>query len=436
MKPFEGVAMKKIRIFLLLTLVTAALVACEIPGQTTTTTLTTTNIDQITDWVDVATAAELLAAKKDDHIRLTADINLLAAEWVPFGNQKEPFSGVFDGQGHTISNFRITSSHDDFIGFFGVVTGTILDLNLDDALIDYTTDFLTYAGILAGYISGDVSDTSVSGSVKVVNTASNTYVGILAGLITSKVTSSMTATQFLPSTFERIVVHGELDASSKNFLYAGGLAGKIYNVELNDIAVTAVIQAINTNYRAYVGGLAGHNFSGLLKGFEEILETTDIVHRNLIVHASIVGQTTTGSLVSIGGLYGHSSAAAVENAAVGVTIQYGGFTAAAAGLVGEEWQGSYRNIAVAVQLAKVPGPEFTICCPIRTLGGVFGLTRDPVVSQNIHYALAIDTTATTDFGIDADPDDFLMPNFYLLTLTWPDDDFVDRAIAMFTLILE
>ncbi|MCK7488522.1 MAG: hypothetical protein MZU97_25780 [Bacillus subtilis] len=134
--------MKKLRILLLFTLIAVAILACEIPGQTTTTTATTTDIGQITSWVEVATAAELLAAKKTDNLRLTADIDLLAVEWVPFGNQKEPFSGVFDGQGHTIANFNISTPHDDFVGFFGVVTGTILNLNLTGADIDYTTNFL------------------------------------------------------------------------------------------------------------------------------------------------------------------------------------------------------------------------------------------------------------------------------------------------------
>ncbi|MCK7488521.1 MAG: hypothetical protein MZU97_25775 [Bacillus subtilis] len=253
-------------------------------------------------------------------------------------------------------------------------------------------------------------------------------------MITSKVTSSMTATQFLPSTFERIVVEGDLTASSKNFLYAGGLAGKIYNVELDDIAVTADIAVTNTNYRAYVGGLAGHNFSGLLKGFEDILDTTDIVHRNLLVHASIRGETTTGSLVSIGGLYGHSSAAAVENAGVAVNLTYFGPTVAVAGLTGEDWQGSYRNVAIALQLQIKEGQVDLSCCPNRTLGGVFGLTRNPNIASNVHYAFAAETAEMTDYGIAANITDYLDPNFFILTLTWPDDSFVDRAIALFTLI--
>lgn len=48
-------------------------------------------------------------------IRLNTDIDLDGKEWIPFTN----YGGVFDGQGHTISNGNIKASDSDGTGFFG-----------------------------------------------------------------------------------------------------------------------------------------------------------------------------------------------------------------------------------------------------------------------------------------------------------------------------
>lgn len=64
-------------------------------------------------------SAERLAAFRDSvnagdgyegaSVRLTADIDLQGAEWVPIGTADAPFSGKFNGAGHKISGLRITS---------------------------------------------------------------------------------------------------------------------------------------------------------------------------------------------------------------------------------------------------------------------------------------------------------------------------------------
>lgn len=48
-------------------------------------------------------------------IKLNTDIDLNGKEWIPFTN----YGGVFDGQGHTISNGNIKASDSDGTGFFG-----------------------------------------------------------------------------------------------------------------------------------------------------------------------------------------------------------------------------------------------------------------------------------------------------------------------------
>ena len=56
-------------------------------------------------------------------IKLTADIDLNNAAWTPIGTSTNPFKGVFDGNGKTISNYSITAMDDNGSGLFGVIAG-------------------------------------------------------------------------------------------------------------------------------------------------------------------------------------------------------------------------------------------------------------------------------------------------------------------------
>jgi len=88
----------------------------------------------------------------DKHFKLMADIDLSAFTGTSF-NIIPTFSGVFDGSGHTISNFTYTSTDTDYIGLFGLVDGedaVIKDLGLLDPNVDAGTG--TYVGALIGQL--------------------------------------------------------------------------------------------------------------------------------------------------------------------------------------------------------------------------------------------------------------------------------------------
>lgn len=95
--------------------------------------------------------AEGLAAMATDpagDYELTADI-VLTGEWTPIGNNDNPFTGTFDGKGHTISGLTI-SNNGNWVGLFGTVTGTVKNLSLVDVNI-YGNE---HVGILAGRVRG------------------------------------------------------------------------------------------------------------------------------------------------------------------------------------------------------------------------------------------------------------------------------------------
>ena len=63
--------------------------------------------------------------------KLTANIDLTSVEsWTPIGSLKQPFTGNFDGDGHSITGMSITFDSDDksigapYLGLFGYVKGT------------------------------------------------------------------------------------------------------------------------------------------------------------------------------------------------------------------------------------------------------------------------------------------------------------------------
>jgi len=71
------------------------------------------------------------------HYRLTANICLAHIDnWTPIGTNTNRFEGVFDGDGHTISNLRITSGGNR--GLFGYIglNGTVRNVALENVGIN------------------------------------------------------------------------------------------------------------------------------------------------------------------------------------------------------------------------------------------------------------------------------------------------------------
>ena len=101
-------------------------------------------------------------------VKLMNDIDLGGAEWIPIGDYRfsaNRFCGTFDGQGYTISNFRITKKTDkndenkSAYGFFGNLSGIVKNLTLDSVTV---TPGAKFAGVLAGRFNGCTHKDSVS----------------------------------------------------------------------------------------------------------------------------------------------------------------------------------------------------------------------------------------------------------------------------------
>ena len=99
---------------------------------------------------EISNEAELkaIASNPGEYYILTQDINL-TDEWTPVGTDTNPFTGSFDGKGHTITGLKINHADNDYMGFFGFVKGATIT---DVAIIGADVKGHNKVGILAGRI--------------------------------------------------------------------------------------------------------------------------------------------------------------------------------------------------------------------------------------------------------------------------------------------
>ena len=84
-------------------------------------------------------------------VKLMNDIDLKNEEWIPIGDdrsQRTEFHGVFDGQGHTVKNVKITKKTDrddenkSSYGLFGNLKGTVKNLTVENVSISGAPKFI------------------------------------------------------------------------------------------------------------------------------------------------------------------------------------------------------------------------------------------------------------------------------------------------------
>lgn len=148
----------------------------------------------------------------DKHFIMMADISLAALdphEIIPIGTTAIPFTGMFDGAGHTIGRLRFPPTQENFLGLFGCIgvhvfddsltPGVVKDLHLNEvdilgrgtigAIAGYNAGMIWACSVagaivgtsdeiggLVGYNEGDISHSHMSGTVR-----GDDYIGGLVG---------------------------------------------------------------------------------------------------------------------------------------------------------------------------------------------------------------------------------------------------------------
>ncbi len=217
-----------------------------------------------TDPYQIATKADLLClgtntAHYSKHFIMTADIDLtgevftnavIAADADPaaYGYQGSAFGGVFDGNGHVVSNLLIDTDgvSNDYLGLFGYLSNSDAVIrNLGVKQLSIHCGASEYVGGVCAYIyQGTVDACATSGSISCGVNADS--VGGLCGINAQGVVKESSSSVSL--------------SVSGNASRFGGLSGfNYYGMISNSYASGAVI---SSGY--YMGGLCGEIFGGVI----------------------------------------------------------------------------------------------------------------------------------------------------------------------------
>lgn len=210
------------------------------------------------------------------YYELVNDIDIEGQQLYIIGDQtssRAEFEGVFDGKGHTISNFYIddtfieqTNFTEIFlpnIGLFGVLApgATINNLKLDNFTIDvdadkYDTSF--YAGGIAGFAAGaTITGCSVT-NARITANADLGYFGYLGGIVGVMQSYYNGSSMRSYSTISSCYSDATIRVNSGYAYAAGGLVGLVASYEEKTNAFV-----LNSHYAGsvsgalYTGGIAG-----------------------------------------------------------------------------------------------------------------------------------------------------------------------------------
>ena len=214
-------------------------------------------------------------ARSDPSLSCTLYTNIpLPGDWTPIGtDNKNPYTGTFDGNGHTISGLTVTGSN-EYAGLFGYIdkVGTVKNVKLVNVQI--TSDYQHgYAGGVAGINNGTIENCSVSGRVSGYSAGGvvgQQYSGSITGCSssatvqgTSQVGGVVGYTNY-GVTLTACYATGDVTAENNNTagtFFAGGVVGSNGG---NLTACYATGNVTGGTGSIYVGGVTGSNDSGTL----------------------------------------------------------------------------------------------------------------------------------------------------------------------------
>ncbi len=203
----------------------------------------------IANWGQLSNMGLLL----DKHYRLNNDLDSSTsgyaqhasatanggAGWQPIGDDSTPFTGSFDGQGHTIGGLHIDRPSQDYVGLFGETrTASVQQVGLIDAQVTGRD----YVGSLVGF-NGNSSNISHSYASGGVVQGHGNGVGGLAGF----------------NAFDSSIGHSYASShvQATNSFWVGGLVGS--NLDGSTISNSYATGAVTAGSSWYVGGLVGEN---------------------------------------------------------------------------------------------------------------------------------------------------------------------------------
>lgn len=180
-------------------------------------------------------------------------------EWAPIADDSYyPYTGTFEGNGHTISGLFInnSSTNDDYFGLFGVIGrgGNVTNLTVEGSvtvnILEKFSGDLVIAGGVTGMNLGNVNNCTNKVNVTVTdNKTIYTYVGGVSGVNYGNVSNCS----------NQVIITATADDAQ-----IGGVVGQ--NQSNGSIEICNNTGAVNgTGQDIYTGGVAGRNFNTISK---------------------------------------------------------------------------------------------------------------------------------------------------------------------------
>ncbi len=286
------------------------------------------NRKPVTATYEISTASQLAEyALNDDFMNATIiiknDIDFKDASLTPIGTTSKPFSGVFYGNGHTLSNFEIkseTRNGNHLIGFFGFAKNAqIYGMKLDNVSITGTSSESSQVTHRIGFVCGMAENSTIK-TCEVLNTCSLnvnhqmnctlSFGGIVGEAKNTSLTYSY-SNATASATYS--VITSQYSAPLK--FYSGGVVGNANETTITNCYSTSKISldvqsSEEIKIISYTGGIVAYNLS------------TNAKINNCYFGGSIYNKTNaedTGSFV--GGIVGYGANFAKMNGNIALYTQ-------------------------------------------------------------------------------------------------------------------
>lgn len=200
---------------------------------------------------------------------LVCDVDLQSATWSPV----ECFTGILEGDGHTISNAKVSVSSGTHAGFILENRGTVRNVTVKGLQVSYSVQSkaTAFVGVLTGYQSGTVENCSVLQSTVTAYLSGNVgtyerlflHVGGVSGFNVGSIKGTSVKNCTVSSHSHIGESDGEVEANSGAVV--GINSGTLMNCSSTDNMMKAHVEGGKTwtftRYRTYArsAGIAGYN---------------------------------------------------------------------------------------------------------------------------------------------------------------------------------
>lgn len=190
--------------------------------------------------VNITTAAELAWLVEQSYetfknytFKLTADIDLNNHEWKPIGS-RITFNGTFDGQGHTVSNLKCTTSKQGGL-FADIAHATVKDVTVSGSVSFNTDNGVCQLGGIVAYVTDNSTITGCTNRCTIAATGSRSRcdVGGIAGYVANQNSNSN-----INFTISNNTNTGTVSDNGQTNSYAGGIIGGATATNSSSITLT------------------------------------------------------------------------------------------------------------------------------------------------------------------------------------------------------